>query len=314
MFTTRRSLGFTLSVLLSAAGIPAHGTDVDGGDDCFRELIDFGDAPECVPAYPTGVIGQFPTCTGGCGVGTQTFPTACPPISTPPGPTGFVRHDQFGPGGPGNYWLGCYVSPEGFPMGIDTEFEGKTGAPASGVSSCDGTTPTDCVEVAFGGMPFDQDECYLDGSDAGIKSPIVFTPCTPASVTYEAFYCGQQPQTPVFLNILVDWNADGDWNDVEICPGGCAPEWAVVNAPVVLFVGCNLLTSPMFLPGPFEGPAWLRISLTSTPVPPDYPWAGSAGLAGGRFQGGETEDYPVFLSGPTPVKETSWGTIKSHYR
>ena len=31
------------------------------------------------------------------------------------------------------------------------------------------------------------------------------------------------------------------------------------------------------------------------PVNDDFPWAGSATLAGGRLQGGETEDYPLVI-------------------
>ena len=41
---------------------PAPATDVDGPDDCARTIQDMGDAPEGIPAYPSGVIGKFPTC------------------------------------------------------------------------------------------------------------------------------------------------------------------------------------------------------------------------------------------------------------
>lgn len=289
-------------------------TDVDGPDDCLRDLVDYGDAPECVPAYPSGVIGQFPTCMSSCGAGTQTTSPLCPPLSTPPGPTGFVRHVQFGPDGPGNFWLGCYGGAGG-PFGIDTEPDGKTGSPASGVSACSAAgLPTDCAEAAFG-MTFDQDECWLDGSDAGIPGPpLTLLSCTTTSIPYMASYCGTDP-IQVFLNILIDFDADADWNDVPECPDlGCAPEWVVMNAPIALMPGCTPLVSPPFLVGPRPGPSWLRISLTLEPVPPDYPWAGSAGMAGGEFIGGETEDYPLQIDSSVPTEPRSWGQIKSRFR
>jgi hypothetical protein len=301
-----------LACVALAAGA-AIATDVDGPDDCLRDLIDFGDAPECVPAYPSGVLGQFPTCLTGCGVGTQTFTPLCPPVSTPPGPTGFVRHVQFGPGAAGNFWLGCYGGAAG-PFGIDSEPDGKTGSPATGMSACAAGLATDCVEAAFG-MTFDQDECWLDGSDAGIPGPpLTLIACTTTSIPYMAWHCGPAP-IQVFLNILIDFDADADWNDVLECPDlGCAPEWVVINAPILLVPGCNTLASPPFLVGPRPGPSWLRISLTQEPVPPDYPWAGSAGMAGGQFPGGETEDYPLEIDSSVPNERSSWGEIKSTFR
>jgi hypothetical protein len=67
----------------------------------------------------------------------------------------------------------------------------------------------------------------------------------------------------------------------------------VKNVPVTLVPGCNALVSPSFRVGPREGGAWMRITLTGTPVTDDFPWAGSASIPAGVFTGGETEDYPV---------------------
>jgi len=309
-----RRAGFLAALCLVIPIGTALATDVDGPDDCLRDLVDYGDAPECVPAYPSGVLGQFPTCLAGCGAGTQTSTPLCPPVSTPPGPTGFVRHVSFGPGF-GNFWLGCYVPPvlPGL-FGVDTELDGKTGSPATGASACGGG-PTDCVETAFGVMTFDQDECWLDGSDAGVLGPpITMVACMPTTIPYTAALCDSMPRD-VFLNVLVDFNRDADWNDVLECPDvGCAPEWAVVNVPVVLLPGCNVLATPPFLVGPDPGSSWFRISLTSEPVPPDYPWAGSATVPGGEFLGGETEDYPFEIDSSVPTERHSWGELKSRFR
>src|SRR5262249_13518102 len=51
---------------------------------------DWGDAPEGVKAYSSGVIGHFPTCLFGSAPGVRD--TACTTISTAPGSTGYVHH------------------------------------------------------------------------------------------------------------------------------------------------------------------------------------------------------------------------------
>jgi len=227
---------------------------------CQQQITDYGDAPECILAYP-GVIGNFPTCSGTCGpAGTQQ--ADCAPLSSPPGAAaGFVEH--FLPFGFTHFWLGCYTPAA--PSGVDSEPDGKTNTPAAGFSACLPGIPTDCVEVAPWGQTFDQDECYTDGVDAGITAPIVFSACAPNVVSYNVANCSSTPANAV-LNILVDWNQDGDWNDNFACASGCAYEWGVKNFPISIPPGCTALSSPPFLSGPFPGNGWLRITITQTPV------------------------------------------------
>ncbi|MBI1799573.1 MAG: hypothetical protein HYR73_07770 [Candidatus Eisenbacteria bacterium] len=303
--------GLVAAACMAFAVLPALAHDVDGPNDCQKPYRDFGDAPECIPAYPSGVLGKFPTCIltpATCPIGTQEF--ACPPISTAPGATGYVVHTaDFN-----SYWLGCYITPLG-PEGVDGETDGKTNTPAIGLSACSDIA-TDCVEVAFGGMTFDQDECYADGSDAGITAPIVFGLCSVSSVSYSVTNCAPV-QRYAYLNICVDWNEDADWNDNFQCNaasgGACAYEWAVKNAPIFMPPGCALLTSPAFLSGPFKVHSWLRITISDNPAADDYPWNGSVSI--GPFQNGETEDYPVEVTDrPTPAHGSTWGQLKVRYR
>ncbi|MEZ5063787.1 MAG: FlgD immunoglobulin-like domain containing protein [bacterium] len=271
--------------------------EITTGDPCELGYVDFGDAPEDITAYPSGVIGQFPTCLGGGGIGTQDFDPPCPPISTPPGPTGWVMHEKIA-GDPIGVWLGCTSLSADF---VDSEENGKVNnfAPAGLPSACDPAVLTDCVDLTAGAVfPFGQDECLNDGVDAGLVSATtpVFARCDTASVTFQMYNCSAQEMT-VFFNLLVDWNEDGDWNDNLECAqrNVCAPEWALRNTTLVLPPGCSTWTSPKFQVGPKEGYGWMRATLTLDPVNPDFPWAGSASEPQGKFRGGETEDYLILI-------------------
>ncbi len=297
-----RLIGVLLACLILApARAPA--TDVDGPNDCTRSPVDFGDAPEGVFAYP-GITGHFPTCLAPSAAGTRTF--ACAPISTAPGLTGYVKHVH--PAAGGGYWLGC--PPAGSaPMGIDSEPDAKMNATGLGASACNTSITVDCTETAFG-MTFGQDECY-GSSDAGIAAPISFNTCTPSSFSYTAYNCSPTARQ-VYLNVLVDWNQDGDWNDNFQCSGGtggaCAYEWAVKNVLIVLSPGCNTLTTPSFMSGPNPGDGWLRITLSDEPANDDFPWAGVATTPSLQFTDGETEDYPVTINQPPHcVPYEDWG-------
>lgn len=247
---------------------------------------DFGDAPEGVEAYSTGVIGHFPTCLTYGAPGTRELdPSTCTPRSTSPGVTGVVRHVRScGVANPKDFWLGS---------GVDGEADGKVTVhvPLGGVpSACDTIVDTDCVGQAFG-WDFGQDECVGD-TDAGVVPPNTFTPCAQTSVWMEITNC-QPTLVQVYINILVDWNHDGDWNDDDLaCPGPlpiCAHEWAVKNQSVNVWPGSWTMTSPDFRVGPSSGPAWMRVTISPNPVSNDFPWAG------GIFAAGETEDYPMTI-------------------
>lgn len=225
-----------------------------------EEFGDYGDAPEGAIAYPElGVAGLFPTCAAA-------------------GPSGFVFH-QFHPTSP---WFG--------PL-LDIEFEGNAG-------NCPGFPP------------YDADECFGDG-DSGLLHPPAYTidatlnyvPCLPDLHGILGLTCTMALWGPgidihmdnstnldVFVNVLMDWNRDGQWQGASICPGGPAPEHVVVDLPVPPgFVGpLSALGPPPFLIGPEAGHIWTRFTISEMPVGQD--WDGSA-----WFLMGETEDYLLLV-------------------
>jgi hypothetical protein len=300
--TNFRRLLVVMAIAAFTLPAPIHATDVDGPNDCQRALQDFGDAPEGIYAYP-GVIGHFPTCLFPGAPGTvEAF---CPTGLPPPGATGYVRH--LTPTGTIGYWLGCGIPGAG-PSGIDSETNGKVNDTGGPVSAC-GDISVDCTESAFG-MTFGQDECY-GSTDAGLATQVVFTTCTASTFTFSTYSCGTQPHQ-AYLNILVDWNQDGDWNDNFGCPGtpnGCVSEWAVANVPIDILPGCQSHLSPAITAGPNVGFGWMRVTISDTPVPPDFPWAGSVNVANSYLLNGETEDYPVLIHGPNTgcLPYEDWG-------
>jgi hypothetical protein len=291
-----------LACALGTLTIPvaASARDVDGLD-CGSIKQEFGDAPEGVLAYP-GVIGKFPTCMGAALASTREV--SCPASSPLPGLSGFVRHFLSGD----NYWLGCHSGPQFGPIGVDGELDGKMNQPAIGVSACD-QNPTDCIEAAFG-LTFDQDECFTDGSDAGVLAPSLVA-CERTFVSFATFNCLATPRE-ARLNILIDMNQDGDWNDNETCATGCAREWAIKNESITIPPGCGTHVSTAIQIGTQAGPAWMRVTISDDPVPDNFPWAGTESIGG--LHNGETEDYPVLIQIPTPALPSTWGQLKSLYR
>jgi len=200
-----------------------------------------------------------------------------------------------------------FLIPTGANLGLaaDTELDGTVnavGAPPllipSETSTCSPAVAIYEYERGGGGLWFGADEIAGDG-DAGLGMPATLVACDLAFLQYKAWSCG--PSTiAAYLNVLVDWSQDGDWNDVVACGAGtntvCVPEWAMKNSPIQLAPGCNVLTTPAFHVGPVLGQPWMRMTLTLAPVGDEFPWAGSANVPGGSFAGGETEDYPLTVA------------------
>lgn len=281
-------IAFVLLIVALLASV-RHATADPIPIECATSYTDFGDAPEGVWAYPSLVYGWFPTCLAPTIPPTPSVQAFCAPLSTGT-PIGFVKHvtrlDQ------SPFWLGCAA-----PRAVDSEPNGKSMGVGMG-PACDPAVTTDCSESAFGFL-VGQDECAGDGVDAGVIGPFTFEPCLEANLRFNAYNCG--PDRVVYLNVLADWNEDGDWFDNFECPAGigCVYEWALQNVPIVLAPGCNTLTAPAFRAGPFGSRnGWMRVSISEDPAPADFPWNGTVSLADSAFSLGETEDYPIGINGP----------------
>jgi len=135
-----------------------------------------------------------------------------------------------------------------------------------------------------------------DGGDDAVEMPLSLPNCGWAMIDYEVTVV--EPGTDLWVNVWLDFNRDGDWDDTVDCPGGSAREWAVQNQFLFgLPAGLNHLTAPAFLsshPTNAAEQIWMRITLS------ERPWTGGSnpgtrGNAGSgpleKYRIGETEDY-----------------------
>jgi len=107
----------------------------------------------------------------------------------------------------------------------------------------------------------------------------------------------------LFVNILIDLDGDGDWND--------AGEHVVQNQPIFLpaVAESPFVSTPFSTVGATPGPTWLRLTLTRTPV--GAPWDGTVPIP---FECGETEDHEIYIE-PSPdlpdlVVAEKWETVE----
>ncbi|MBN2105354.1 T9SS type A sorting domain-containing protein [bacterium] len=252
-YNNEGSYSVTLSI---TCNIPQ---DVRVRTDYIQVFIryDYGDAPENDVAYPDlAVIGHFPTCYGGS--------------------AGFIRHTDSG-----HTFLGHHA---------DYELDGNG-------SFC----------PAFSPNMYDRDEMCHEGESC-LWKPDVYTiedgsvvplcedmsgsilgyPCSTArwGENINIWFDTDRPEG-AYVNVLIDWNQDGEWGGTCECDQGNAPEHILRNFHVSGASNGHLsvLDPPSFRIGPNSGYVWARFTITEDPIP--LPWDG-----GGRtFHSGETEDH-----------------------
>jgi len=121
----------------------------------------------------------------------------------------------------------------------------------------------------------EQDSRQVDGDlyDDGLEIGELTT-CTQANLRVRVTVDNREdPQHPydaeqlLYLNVLLDWDADGSWAGTVSCPGGLvASEWAVQNLPIDVSAwprGTASAVVPLrFAVGPQAGQVWSRLTLT----------------------------------------------------
>ena len=192
-------------------------------------------------------------------------------------PTVFDDGSGVGPFGPVhlNNQLAAYLG-----SGITAETEADIGPDEDGVNN-----------INPGANSPDHDE-----GDDGVAMPLILPDCRWAAIDYEVTVI--DPDVVLWVNVWLDFNRDGDWDDTVDCPAGPATEWAVQNQYLFnLPEGQTTITTPAFLSAHPEGAheqIWMRITLS------EQPWTGGSnpGARGNggsgpqtKYEIGETEDY-----------------------
>ncbi len=157
-----------------------------------------------------------------------------------------------------------------------------------------------------------QDAAGRDRFDDGLKlSSVALKNCQPARMQVRVELLNNQAKQALlkrniqvlYLNVWIDGNRDGDWNDTGPCsqqPGDLALEHIVIDHPVSvgqLTPGNNLVSmvsnvKALWPDSLTDQAAWLRITLSEAKSPklPSRTYGDGRGPAKG-YRLGETEDY-----------------------
>jgi len=256
----------------------------------IRNELDYGDAPDGSVAYLSewdpfsddDVLGHFPTCTFGVG----------------------ITHGNIGK----RY----------FGDSVDYELNGNGG-------DCSGS---------------DGDELNALDGDAGIRATKIYHIAQREAAaglrptwyvesagrwqcSYDNFYTceiaewGRQldlayhvdDESGAYINVLIDWNFNGGWNDGHGRDIRCLDTDPPVLTEYVLrdfYVPqghgmLSVMTPPTFRIGRQPGYVWMRCTITDVPIN-DENWTGD-----GVFADGETEDYLIYIADPTHSNYRDWG-------
>lgn len=240
---------------------------IEIGDGLALGPGELGDAPEDVVAYPSGVIGRFPTCIATGGSATYVYHTA--PLSGHFGPLADLEGD-------GNQDLCSF-----------TQYEHDECHQGDG----DGGLLMPASYTLIGGSPF----VCSTGPQATLGGPC-------QKVVWGAdldILIDNAGGPDMFLNGLADWDMDGQWGNTVTCSNGdTGVEHVIVNqvVPGGFFGPASTLGLPSCQILNDGGYVWLRFTLSDAAVAQN--WNGE-----GVFGDGETEDYLVWVSQPTGTPE-----------
>ena len=262
-------------------------TGANGEPICPRQG---GQPPQMIPTNPVTLtvrgsdLGDAPDSTNHAATpmtayaGVQArFPTVVDPAAPPDGP--------------------MHLAPRPFHLGVNVSREANADIGPD-------ADPTNNLLPAL-------DQANLDRHDDGLRpGSVVLSDCQtavlPVAIFLDPAVTAALPEGKGYLNVWVDGNRDGDWDDTRACAapqGALAFEHIVVDAVVdamTLVTGVNHLTFAGTLPALWpaelaQQPAWLRITLSERPANKTLV-AGGAAYGDGRgyplpFLFGETEDY-----------------------
>jgi hypothetical protein len=157
-----------------------------------------------------------------------------------------------------------------------------------------------------------KDKADLDRADDGVRVPLFLPPCRATNFAYTVNI--RRPVDRLFVNVWLDFNRDGDFDDVLPCvlPDDisdnqrAAREWAVRNQAIIgSKAGLHEFRTPSFVSwhprmlGGTASPIWMRITISEKPWQLEYAdEAGTIAVEGSGGSGpeegywtGETEDY-----------------------
>ena len=234
-------------------------------------LGELGDAPEGVPAYPDGTLGQFPTCISGA-------------------PVGFVYHTA-----PISSFFGAAVDLEGDGNHDLCNFSLHNNDECDSSGGDAGLLRPRAYDLVGGSLV----HCSAPG-----VVPTLPGPCQRVSWGGDLDIMIDNSGGPaMYLNVLADWDHDGSWGQTVTCASGdVGGEHVLVNESVPAgFSGpASLLGLPSFRALSNPGPVWFRFTLSDAAVA--TAWNGE-----GYFGDGETEDYLLHVGTPSAVPQMGVG-------
>jgi len=170
------------------------------------------------------------------------------------------------------------------PTNCKPDFGDADDPPYPSLLASDGARHLDICRAWLGAWVDGEDDADVPDADAYDDGLLARNPLTVRVSNWNW-------STKLYLNALIDGNADGDWTDAD--------EWVLQNLPVSVSPrkGKAVVTDLVW-----DGETWLRLTVTGAPI------QGYDGT--GEFAIGETEDYP-FIKQRLSVWVSGNGTVTS---